>query len=181
MIFFSHHILGALISLLFQIYPFILILFFQSLLDQPNCVAKIISVRNEKKVLLPIYICFLTKFILLHCKFSPNRCMSLIRKQNMSYSSTKRETKRANYSMKFVKNYMVTLEAPSYRILTSQKFQLWWTRDWLHYWYVQVMFFAERDINPGEEITYDYHFNREDDGQRIPCFCRSKYCRRYLN
>ncbi|KAG2636742.1 hypothetical protein PVAP13_2NG470100 [Panicum virgatum] len=45
----------------------------------------------------------------------------------------------------------------------------------------KVMFFAERDINPGEEITYDYHFNREDDGQRIPCFCRSKYCRRYLN
>jgi hypothetical protein len=63
-------ILGALISLLFQIYPFILILFFQSLLDQPNCVAKIISVRNEKKVLLlPMYICFLTKFVLLHCKF----------------------------------------------------------------------------------------------------------------
>ncbi|RLN32810.1 uncharacterized protein C2845_PM03G05990 [Panicum miliaceum] len=45
----------------------------------------------------------------------------------------------------------------------------------------KVMFFAERDINPGEEITYDYHFNREDDGQRIPCFCRSRYCRRYLN
>ncbi|KAF8759291.1 hypothetical protein HU200_010329 [Digitaria exilis] len=45
----------------------------------------------------------------------------------------------------------------------------------------QVMFFAERHINPGEEITYDYHFNREDEGQRIPCFCRSRYCRRYLN
>jgi len=45
----------------------------------------------------------------------------------------------------------------------------------------KVMFFAERHINPGEEITYDYHFNREDEGQRIPCFCRSRYCRRYLN
>ncbi|KAJ1290773.1 hypothetical protein BS78_02G269600 [Paspalum vaginatum] len=45
----------------------------------------------------------------------------------------------------------------------------------------KVMFFAERQINPGEEITYDYHFNREDEGQRIPCFCRSRYCRRYLN
>ncbi|PUZ71914.1 hypothetical protein GQ55_2G351500 [Panicum hallii var. hallii] len=45
----------------------------------------------------------------------------------------------------------------------------------------KVMFFAERHINPGEEITYDYHFNREDDGQKIPCFCRSRYCRRYLN
>ncbi|KAG8057737.1 hypothetical protein GUJ93_ZPchr0002g24613 [Zizania palustris] len=45
----------------------------------------------------------------------------------------------------------------------------------------KVVFFAERHINPGEEITYDYHFNREDEGQRIPCFCRSKICRRYLN
>ncbi|WVZ65826.1 hypothetical protein U9M48_015128 [Paspalum notatum var. saurae] len=45
----------------------------------------------------------------------------------------------------------------------------------------KVMFFAERHINPGEEITYDYHFNREDEGQRIPCFCRSRCCRRYLN
>ncbi|ONM23440.1 Histone-lysine N-methyltransferase ATX4 [Zea mays] len=45
----------------------------------------------------------------------------------------------------------------------------------------KVMFFAERHINPGEEITYDYHFNREDEGQRILCFCRSRYCRRYLN
>uniref|UniRef100_A0A0D3H9X4 Histone-lysine N-methyltransferase n=1 Tax=Oryza barthii TaxID=65489 RepID=A0A0D3H9X4_9ORYZ len=45
----------------------------------------------------------------------------------------------------------------------------------------KVVFFAERHINPGEEITYDYHFNREDEGQRIPCFCRSRSCRRYLN
>ncbi|XP_072993495.1 uncharacterized protein [Typha latifolia] len=45
----------------------------------------------------------------------------------------------------------------------------------------KVVFFAERDINPGEEITYDYHFNHEDEGQKIPCFCNSKNCRRYLN
>ncbi|XP_040383333.1 uncharacterized protein LOC102721579 isoform X2 [Oryza brachyantha] len=45
----------------------------------------------------------------------------------------------------------------------------------------KVVFFAERHINPGEEITYDYHFNREDEGHRIPCFCRSLGCRRYLN
>ncbi|KAL6844941.1 hypothetical protein ACP4OV_025600 [Aristida adscensionis] len=45
----------------------------------------------------------------------------------------------------------------------------------------KVVFFAERHINPGEEITYDYHFNREDECQRIPCFCKSRYCRRYLN
>ncbi|KAJ6373189.1 hypothetical protein OIU76_027512 [Salix suchowensis] len=28
----------------------------------------------------------------------------------------------------------------------------------------KVVFFAERDIYPGEEITYDYHFNNEDEG-----------------
>ncbi|KAJ6434877.1 hypothetical protein OIU84_000175 [Salix udensis] len=45
----------------------------------------------------------------------------------------------------------------------------------------KVVFFAERDIYPGEEITYDYHFNNEDEGKKIPCFCNSKNCRRYLN
>ncbi|XP_059592247.1 uncharacterized protein LOC100255892 isoform X4 [Vitis vinifera] len=45
----------------------------------------------------------------------------------------------------------------------------------------KVVFFAERDINPGEEITYDYHFNHEDEGKKIPCFCNSRNCRRYLN
>ncbi|XP_057959265.1 uncharacterized protein LOC131151840 isoform X2 [Malania oleifera] len=44
-----------------------------------------------------------------------------------------------------------------------------------------VVFFAERDIYPGEEITYDYHFNHEDEGKKIPCFCNSKNCRRYMN
>ncbi|XP_022729706.1 uncharacterized protein LOC111284891 isoform X3 [Durio zibethinus] len=45
----------------------------------------------------------------------------------------------------------------------------------------KVVFFAERDIYPGEEITYDYHFNHEDEGKKIPCFCNSTNCRRYLN
>ncbi|XP_078443522.1 uncharacterized protein LOC144712962 isoform X2 [Wolffia australiana] len=45
----------------------------------------------------------------------------------------------------------------------------------------KVVFFAERDIKPGEEITYDYNFNHEEEGKKIPCFCRSKNCRRYLN
>lgn len=45
----------------------------------------------------------------------------------------------------------------------------------------KVVFFAQRDIYPGEEITYDYHFNREDEGKKIPCYCNSKNCRRYLN
>lgn len=45
----------------------------------------------------------------------------------------------------------------------------------------KVVFFAQRDINPGEEITYDYHFNHEDEGKKILCFCKSNNCRRYLN
>ncbi|GMI95088.1 hypothetical protein HRI_003178100 [Hibiscus trionum] len=44
-----------------------------------------------------------------------------------------------------------------------------------------VVFFAERDIYPGEEITYDYHFNHEDEGKKIPCLCNSKNCKRFLN
>lgn len=46
---------------------------------------------------------------------------------------------------------------------------------------LKVVFFAERDIFPGEEITYDYHFNNEDEGKKIPCYCNSKNCRRYMN
>ncbi|KAH6804782.1 hypothetical protein C2S51_033029 [Perilla frutescens var. frutescens] len=46
----------------------------------------------------------------------------------------------------------------------------------------KVVFFAERDIYPGEEITYDYHFNHdEDEGEKIPCYCNSNNCRLYLN
>ncbi|XP_016456625.2 uncharacterized protein LOC107780589 isoform X2 [Nicotiana tabacum] len=45
----------------------------------------------------------------------------------------------------------------------------------------KVVFFAERDIYPGEEITYDYNFNHEDEGKKIPCYCNSKNCRQYLN
>ncbi|KAJ8751794.1 hypothetical protein K2173_025981 [Erythroxylum novogranatense] len=31
----------------------------------------------------------------------------------------------------------------------------------------KVVFFAERDIYPGEEITYDYNFNHEDEGHSV--------------
>ncbi|XP_030534190.1 uncharacterized protein LOC115743516 isoform X2 [Rhodamnia argentea] len=45
----------------------------------------------------------------------------------------------------------------------------------------KVVFFADRDILPGQEITYDYHFNHEDEGKKIRCYCKSKNCRHYLN
>lgn len=45
----------------------------------------------------------------------------------------------------------------------------------------KVIFFAERDILAGEEITYDYHFKCEEEEKKIPCSCNSKNCRRSLN
>ncbi|GAU15067.1 hypothetical protein TSUD_08050 [Trifolium subterraneum] len=45
----------------------------------------------------------------------------------------------------------------------------------------KVVFFAKRNILPGEEITYDYKFNYEDEGKKIPCSCNAKTCRRSLN
>ncbi|CAO3590949.1 unnamed protein product [Absidia cylindrospora] len=43
----------------------------------------------------------------------------------------------------------------------------------------KIVIYANRDIEPGEEITYDYKFPREDD--KIPCLCGSKFCKRTLN
>ncbi|CAM6105213.1 unnamed protein product [Calypogeia fissa] len=45
----------------------------------------------------------------------------------------------------------------------------------------KVVFFAQRDIYAGEEITYDYQFNFEQEGDKIPCFCGSATCRGTLN
>ncbi|GAV60562.1 SET domain-containing protein/PHD_2 domain-containing protein/zf-HC5HC2H_2 domain-containing protein [Cephalotus follicularis] len=47
----------------------------------------------------------------------------------------------------------------------------------------KVVFFAERDIYPGEEITYDYHFNHEDEGPELllPLFMLCFYQRHRLN
>lgn len=43
----------------------------------------------------------------------------------------------------------------------------------------KVAIFALKDINVGEEITYDYKFPIEDN--KIPCHCKSIKCRGYLN
>ncbi|KAI8820950.1 uncharacterized protein EV422DRAFT_496080 [Fimicolochytrium jonesii] len=43
----------------------------------------------------------------------------------------------------------------------------------------RIIIYAHRAINPGEEITYDYKFQYEDD--KIPCFCGAKMCRGSLN
>ncbi|XP_060673473.1 uncharacterized protein LOC107421144 isoform X3 [Ziziphus jujuba] len=41
----------------------------------------------------------------------------------------------------------------------------------------KVVFFAERDIFPGEEVTYDYHFNHEDEVAIYLEICHSKVIR----
>lgn len=46
---------------------------------------------------------------------------------------------------------------------------------------MQVIFFAKRDIERGEEVTYDYKFNYDEVGDKIPCFCGSPDCRGTLN
>lgn len=43
----------------------------------------------------------------------------------------------------------------------------------------KIVIYANRDIEPGEEITYDYKFPIEAD--KIPCLCGSKYCKGTLN
>ncbi|KAG0997401.1 hypothetical protein G6F28_002929 [Rhizopus arrhizus] len=43
----------------------------------------------------------------------------------------------------------------------------------------KVVIYANRDIEPGEEITYDYKFPIE--AEKIPCFCGSKFCKGSLN
>lgn len=46
----------------------------------------------------------------------------------------------------------------------------------------RVLIISQRDIEPFEEITYDYQFPLElDSNQRIPCTCGAKRCRGFMN
>lgn len=45
----------------------------------------------------------------------------------------------------------------------------------------RVYFAADRCINPGEEITIDYQMKRDEDEERLECFCKSKNCRKYID
>ena len=42
-----------------------------------------------------------------------------------------------------------------------------------------IIIFAKRDINPWEELTYDYRFVSSD--QRLPCYCGFPKCRGVVN
>jgi len=43
-----------------------------------------------------------------------------------------------------------------------------------------IIIFANRRIQRGEELSYDYKFDFEDDN-RIPCLCGAENCRKWMN
>ena len=46
----------------------------------------------------------------------------------------------------------------------------------------RVVIVAQRDIEPMEELTYDYQFPLEVNmNERIPCNCGSELCRGFMN
>lgn len=42
-----------------------------------------------------------------------------------------------------------------------------------------IFLYAKKEINPGDEITYDYNFESED--QKIKCHCGAYNCKGNLN
>jgi histone-lysine N-methyltransferase SETD1 len=43
----------------------------------------------------------------------------------------------------------------------------------------KIVIYSKRELNPGEEITYDYKFLIEQN--KIPCLCGTAKCRGTLN
>ncbi|GAA5875662.1 hypothetical protein JCM3774_002574 [Rhodotorula dairenensis] len=44
----------------------------------------------------------------------------------------------------------------------------------------KIVIYAKANIEPGEEVTYDYHFPIEEDN-KIPCLCGADTCKTWLN
>ena len=42
-----------------------------------------------------------------------------------------------------------------------------------------ILYMSKRDIRPGEELTVDYHFDK--DVERVPCTCGAERCRGTIN
>ncbi|XP_070175347.1 histone-lysine N-methyltransferase 2C-like isoform X3 [Littorina saxatilis] len=45
----------------------------------------------------------------------------------------------------------------------------------------KIIIITSRRIPKGEELTYDYKFDFEDDQHKIPCMCGAAYCRKWMN
>merc|ERR1712226_437569 len=43
-----------------------------------------------------------------------------------------------------------------------------------------IVIFAQQNIYPGEELTYDYKFQREGLENKLTCNCGAKKCRKYM-
>ncbi|KAF6778797.1 hypothetical protein AHF37_01544 [Paragonimus kellicotti] len=44
-----------------------------------------------------------------------------------------------------------------------------------------IVIITNRHIDKGEELGYDYNFDLEDGGSKIPCLCRAPNCRKWMN
>ncbi|KAG9353517.1 hypothetical protein JZ751_018184 [Albula glossodonta] len=45
----------------------------------------------------------------------------------------------------------------------------------------KIIIISSRRIHKGEELTYDYQFDFEDDQHKIPCLCGAWNCRKWMN
>uniref|UniRef100_A0A7S2Z8K1 [histone H3]-lysine(4) N-trimethyltransferase n=1 Tax=Chloropicon laureae TaxID=464258 RepID=A0A7S2Z8K1_9CHLO len=45
----------------------------------------------------------------------------------------------------------------------------------------RIWIFSIKDIQPGEELCYDYKFDYEEGDKKIPCCCGAKNCSGYMN